>query len=250
VDGLTAVGAGVISRVLVEKYQPQILIYGTEPRDFTYPSDALENTIIIDSPWIQHQLGKSNLLGWLFEHSYLIRYQEPIREALHLQFYRELRRYQDWQDAAKWGYLEIPEARVSVTKPPNQNTDTNYVKIYSELLSIYRMYPESLVGLEQVVSQQKNGAQVLVLEMPVAPGYVDFFPNGSKDYETFIKQVSDYLKSKDVPFLRPQLNVSIPIDGWTDYNHLNKQGTMLFSEWLGMKVGEMYLEGAIPILVP
>lgn len=239
VDGLTAVGAGVVAQVLVEMYHPQIFIYGTDPRDYTYPMDSLENSIILDSPWIKYQLGQSNILGWLFEHSFLLQYQEPLRELLHLHFYRELQRYQDWREAAQWGYLEISTVRVSVSEPITQNMDNNYIRVYYELFSNYQVYPENLIGLEQVASQQENGVQVLIVEMPVAPGYMDFFPNGSKDYDMYITKVSQTIESNQVLFLRPQPSISIPIDGWTDHNHLNKEGTKIFSEWLGMKLGEI-----------
>jgi hypothetical protein len=250
IDGLTAAGAGVVAQVLVEKYHPQLLIYGTDPRDYIYPLDTWENTTIMDSPWVQYQLGKGNTLGWLYEHSALLQYQEPLRQVLHLRFYRELRRYLDYEEEAQWGYLPIPEPRVSVSKPPSHYPDSEYVTGYYKLLSNYQMYPVNIQGLKQVISQQRNGTQVLVLEMPVAPGYMNFFTNGDMDYEEYINRLNKYLETGRVPFLRTQASISIPIEGWTDYNHLNREGSKPFTEWLAIKVGEMFMDGTISPLVP
>lgn len=250
VDGLAAAGAGVVAQILVEKYNPQLLIYGIDPRDFTSPLDAWENTTILDSPWIRYKLGKGDILGWLFDHSFLLRYQEPLRKVLHLQFYRELRRYQDFTDEAKWGYFPSTTPEIPVSNPPSQNPDSDYVKAYYKLLSSYQMLPENLLGFEQVLSLQNNGVQVLLVEMPVAPGYLDFFTNGYDDYETYIDRVNEYLEFSHIPFIRTQSSISIPINGWWDYNHLNERGTRIFSEWLAMKVGELYIEGTTSNLVP
>jgi hypothetical protein len=250
VDGLTAAGAGVISQVLVQEFHPQVLIYGTEPREYSNPFEEWANITIMDSPWIQYKLGRGNFLGWLYDHSFLLQYQEPLRLVLQLRFTNALLRFRDYTDEEKWGYLPISTVGTFISKPPNQNPDSDYVKAYYKLLSNYEMVPENLVGLEQVISQQKNGVQVLVVEMPVAPGYMDFFTNGYDDYETFINQISEHLKFGHVPFLRSQSNLSIPINGWSDYNHLNVAGVKLFSEWMGMKVGEMYLEGTLADLTP
>lgn len=245
VDGLTPVGAGELSKILVEKYHPRLLIYGTEPRDYAVPVDSIDNTTVIGTPWIQYQLGKFSITGWLYENSYLMKYQKPMREVLHLQFYRELSRYQGDDNPASWGYQITQNRRVLVSTPPSQNRNLFYVKMYYEMLSKYTMLPENISGLEQVLSLQKKGVRVLVVEMPVAPGYIEFFNEGQKDYDSYTIQMSSLLEASDVPYLRADLSVQIPLDGWLDYNHLNATGGTLFSQWLGREIGKMYLAGTL-----
>lgn len=238
IDGLTTAGAGVIARLLVDEYQPRIFIYGTDPRDYASPIDAGENTGIIHNPWVQYRLGEWNWSGWLFDHSSLLQYQKPIKQGLQLKFW-ELTRFAEQEDLVKWGHTEVSTVRVNVAKPPSENTDTHYVTVYFSYLANYQIFPENIQGLEEVIAQQKNGVQVLVVEMPVAPGYADFFPNGSKDYEMWVETISTAVHKSDVLFLQPQTEIDIPITGWNDYNHLNREGIEIFSAWLGTKVGEL-----------
>ena len=237
-DGLTAAGAGVIARLLVDVYQPRIFIYGTDPRDYIYPIDAGENTGIIHNPWVQYRLGTWNWSGWLFEHSSLLQYQKPIRQLLELRLW-ELNHFAIQQDTDRWGHTLISTPRVNVARPPIENTDTHYVTVYYYYLANYQIFPENIRGLEEVIAQQKRGVQVLVVEMPVAPGYADFLPNGSKDYQMWVETIRAGVNDDDVPFLHPLAEIDIPITGWNDYNHLNREGIEIFSKWLGIKVVEL-----------
>jgi hypothetical protein len=37
----------------------------------------------------------------------------------------------------------------------------------------------------------------------------------------------------------------IPDDGWADLDHLNEKGALVFSEWLGTRVGEAVEQGVL-----
>jgi hypothetical protein len=72
VDALTPKPASVLAEILVEKYPPCLLVFGTDARDFAVAPDSEETSFFMDLPWLQYQMGNFNLEGWLVEHFYLV----------------------------------------------------------------------------------------------------------------------------------------------------------------------------------
>ena len=251
VDGMPAVSAGALARILAQDYQPRLLIYGTDARDYAVSKEARDAAVLLDMPWVKYRLGKFSVEGWLYEHSYLYRYRKTLRKLLQFDYRTTLRsRNFESNIATRYGFDPDPKVATYIKIPPAQYEQTGHVKYYFDLLSDYRIFPEDFYGLEQILSLNSSVLQVIVIEMPVPDTYLGFFGNEKKDYQLFIEQVGGFSKSKQVPFWQTTPLKLIPDDGWVDYSHLNTNGARIFSEWLGKKVGEAVAQGIIsnPIL--
>jgi hypothetical protein len=84
VDGLSALGAAALAKILVADYQPRLLVYGTDARDYAVEPEAEDATAILDTPWIRYRLGEFSIMGWLLDTSSLLRYRRPLRTLLRL----------------------------------------------------------------------------------------------------------------------------------------------------------------------
>ncbi len=61
VSALPASSAGQIAPMLVKKFYPKVLIYGTIARDYAFPSDAEDAYVVSDTTWLRYPNGESNL---------------------------------------------------------------------------------------------------------------------------------------------------------------------------------------------
>jgi hypothetical protein len=256
IDGLPTVVAGALSKVLVEDFQPRLLIYGTDARDYNVTMNAEDASVLMDTPWLKYRLGEFSVQGWLQEHSYLYRYQETISIAIRLQtrYYGVLNKLSGSKSEI-YGFWGDDTIGTFVTSPPDPHNEglpknkIGHVESYFKHLSNYDMLPEHLAGLEQIVQQEGSGLQVLIVAMPVPDTYYYFFGNGRGGYQRFIEQVSNVAQANKVQFLQTSPLHLIPDDGWSDYSHLNTTGAGIFSAWLGQRVGEMVNQGKIYSLV-
>ena len=120
----------------------------------------------------------------------------------------------------------------------------------AEWLEHYEVRQENLRGLEQVLSQQDNGTQIVVAEMPVSSAYYDYFGQGKADYDRFVNSVAPLVKSYNLPFLEAPADQLIPEEGWWDRSHLNVVGAEIYSNWLGEQIGKAAIDGHVDLLSP
>jgi hypothetical protein len=238
VDGLTPLTAGVLSKILVEAYHPNLLIYGTSARDYAVPQDAENNAVILEMAWIQYRLGEFNFEGWLIEHSFLYRYRRHINDLLHV-FTRDALPEKSATISNRYGFDPDDTVGDSVRFPPNSDHDDYLVQSYFRLLRDYSMRQENIAGFDDLLSQKDNGTTVVVVEMPVPQTYFYFFGNGVIGYQKFLDLILSATRTNQIIFLRTSCFNSIPDDGWVDYAHLNTKGASIFSESLGIKVGAL-----------
>jgi hypothetical protein len=245
VDGMPVVTAGALARILVKDYHPNLLIYGTDARDYAIPRVSEDATVLLDSPWLRYRLGQFSVQGWVQEHSYLYRYQATLSQVLRFQNRYLFLTASYASNKDNYGFGGDARSKLNVTLPPDQQRDAGQVQHYFALLSDYRMLPENLSGLEQLLDQKGADLQVLIVEMPVPPTYLDFFSRGEQDYRRFIDQVNQMARVKAVQFWPTTQLWLIPEDGWVDYSHLNTTGARIFSNWLGEQLGSAVVQGQI-----
>jgi hypothetical protein len=251
IDALTATSTAALVQILIEDYQPRLLIYGTDARDYAVPQEAEVNFVIFESGWIQYRLGRFTLEGWLFEHSYLYRYRQQLYHLVRLHPEAALLSESALNfEMTPDGFL--PESTIStyVNDPPDPQDDSFEVTYYSRLLSTYKMLENNLNALEQIMSHNGQSTQVILLEMPVAKGFYYFFGNGKNDHQHFINEVNRLARVRHIPFWQTNLLYMIPDDGWADYNHLNTKGAAILSNWLGRQVAAEVIQGAVVISNP
>jgi hypothetical protein len=251
IDALTAPSTAALVQILIEDYQPRLLIYGTDARDYAVPRDERDNAVIFETSWIQYRLGHFTLKGWLIEHSYLYRYRQQLYHLV--RFNDEAALLSESRlnfEMTPYGFLPEATIRTGVNDPPDLQADSFEVRYYSRLLSTYKMLEDNLNALEQIMSYNGQNTQIILLEMPVAEGFYYFFGNGKNDHQQFINEVNRLAQAHHIPFWQTHLLKMIPEDGWADYNHLNTNGAAILSHWLGQQVAAEVIRGAVVIPNP
>lgn len=251
IDASTAVSTSILVDILIEDYQPRLLVVGTDARDYAVPSSDRDPVAVMDSPWVRYRQGIFSLEGWLLEHSYLYRYRQHISRLSRLQFENTLLSQTKSNFPILYnGHTPLNIISTYINNPPDPGDDSYEVVYYTRVYSSYQMLEENLAALERIMDYKDTGTQVIVVEMPVSDGLYYFFGNGKKDYQRFVDKVNELAKLHQVPFWRTEPLDSIPDDGWSDYSHLNVTGAEIFSTWLGEQVGQAEEQGRILIFQP
>jgi hypothetical protein len=243
VDAIPAVGSAALAKILVRDYQPRLLIYGTDARDYVIEPIDKDAAVFLETPWIQHRLGEFSLAGWLYDVSSLLRYRVALSRLSRFDYGRSLRSQSDNTYSSRYGFDGDPKVGEFVSLPPNQNNELGHVQYYYRILSDYEVLPENLRALEEIAALADHNTEVLILEMPVPAAYFYFFDDGVKDYQIFIDHVKNVADEHDLPFWITTAENIIPTDGWVDYSHLNSNGARIFSEWLGKQFASELADG-------
>jgi hypothetical protein len=220
---LTAGPAGKISRLLVHRYHPQMLIVGISARDFSRDFGELARPLISD-PWIQFNLGNPNPTGWLLQNSMLFRFLSQIRTLFnpdYMEFQNRLKR-----ELSPDGFLQLSDNNLTI--------DT------TEFIPKFKLNAEDLSGMDEALGLKNIAVQVTVVEVPVHPEFLPNYVEGNTEkYFTMFRQpVKQRIYVYGTPFIYSQEDIGtfIPNSGWNDVKHLNQSGAIIFSRWLARKM--------------
>jgi hypothetical protein len=238
VDALTPVSAAALAEILTKTYQPELLIFGTDARDFAIKRDSEETSVIADMSWVQYRLGHFTLEGWLLDHFYFYRYRRKLVDLMHLN--RENTYYMNYLNG-----FEPVDITTPVKIPPDPNKDSYHIQYYYRILNNYNVEWENREALMQILEQKNYGTAIVVVEMPVPDTYFHFFNDPVTDYKAFRDTITSVTSNSHVLLIETTQHNIIPDDGWADYSHTNRKGASLFSEWLGQELGKAYFEGKI-----
>ncbi|MDQ3007076.1 MAG: hypothetical protein M3R47_17050 [Chloroflexota bacterium] len=251
IDASTAASTAALVRIIVEDYQPSLLILGTDPRDYAVAIEDPDPAVVLNTPWVAYRQGEFSWDGWLLDHSYLYRYRQHLGRLARFQFEGTL-----WSDTKVGneilsnGFIPLSKVSTYINDAPNPNDDSFEVTYYTRIYSSYQMLDENLEGLESSLDYNESVTQVILLEMPVADGLYYFFGNHESDYKRFLTQVGEMANLHQVPFWQTEPLDFIPDNAWADYSHLNKMGAEIFSIWLGQQVGAAEHQGSIQTFQP
>jgi hypothetical protein len=240
IDASSAASTAAIARILVEDYEPHLLIFGTDARDYAVASDDPDSAVLLDTPWIRHRLGSFSPEGWLLDNSHFYRYRQHLSRLARFNFEGTL-----WSETElnfeilANGFTPLNKVSTYVHMAPDLEEDSFEIQYNTRIFSSYQMLDENLDALERITSYNQPGTRVIVVEMPVTDQLYYFFGNGEEDYKRFVFEVKDMIDRRNVLFLQTMPGVTIPYDGWADYSHLNSMGAKVFSFWLGQQVGSM-----------
>lgn len=237
-----------LARIVAEDYSPKIIIIGVEALNFAFPSDDPGGHDFGELAWTQYRLGRFSVNGWLYEHSYLYRHLGSVRQLLTIEkspsemIFQTIGLYDTYRD----GFFQLESPRdLDVSQPPDPASDHNYHVAYFNYHKNYRLLPEHLTALDQLLTLNNSSTQVVILEMPVPDTFFNYFDNGKQDYNLFINGVKDKVAGTPVPFFITSDLQPIPYNLWHNYNHLTEEGALVFSVWLGEKFGQAALDGTV-----
>jgi hypothetical protein len=238
VDALTPVSAAALAEILTKTYQPKLLIFGTDARDFAIARDSEETSVIANMAWVQYRLGHFSLEGWLIDHSYLYRYRRTLVDLLHLKMQNT--NYMRYSNG-----FEPLDTTIAIRNPPDPDEDSFHIQYYYRILHKYNVEWENREALMKLLEQKVHGTAIVVVEMPVPDTYFYFFDHPVNDYKAFMDTITTITSYSQVLLIETTRHKIIPDDGWADYSHTNRKGASLFSEWLGQELGKAYFEGKI-----
>ena len=229
VPALTARTAGVLAGFLVDRYRPDLLVYGFTLRELAanVPQADEVYTGIVETPWFEYKQGAVTVRGWLVEHSSAYRHYLALRNWITPLFTNNLRQHIHAPDN---GYEPF---RSFYRMNPERIQIPGY-------LADYTTAPDAWAGLEQIVALHGN-TQVLLLDMPLPDFFRAQFDGGADAYQAVVDEVGMYAQAHDVTLLSTNPLSLIPDDNWAeDGQHVNHQGAQILSRWLGEQVGQRW----------
>ena len=232
---LTGEIAAGMGHILVERYHPAILIYGTSARDFSKEMGA---RALKSDQWYQYMGGNWNLSGWLQEHSMM--YRE------YLKLLRDLN----------------SDNRQFVIKIRNNTTPYGHFLVHpfvTELEPGYSIHEKALVkkdfnGLTDLGKLNHQGVEIIVFELPVHEKFLPIYVNDNlADYYTlFFDPAAEILTRYQVPFINTVTGGKFMAadDDWADMKHLNQEGAIRLSSYLAEEIWQLQKSGQITWGVP
>jgi hypothetical protein len=213
--------AGWLSRILVERYHPGLLIYGTSARDY---SKELGNRVLIEDSWFRYKLGQWNAAGWLKDNSMAFRF--------YLKFLSDLNPdNKDYaihvrQNTSPYGHFELVK---NVTSLEGEST------VHEKILQ-----QADFAGVKRLTNLNGTDVRVVVMEIPVHEKFLPVYVNDSTGeyYTLFFDPLAKFLNRRGIPFIQTITGSRFTAseDGWADMKHLNIKGSARFSAWLAGEI--------------
>ena len=217
---------GVFAGYLVERYQPDVIIYGSLQSRFK-EQEAVTNRIhravvpMIEKP------EQTMLQGWLLEHSEL--YVASLAFSLGVL---------PGSDVGPDGFRPGLDGHISGPPPDEPPPDPD------DMTTTEGMFAMDYRSLESLLFLEDEGVQLIVVEMPVAP-FSFYGIEGNPDYLPYIEMVDVYTQEHEIPFLTSYDLDILPENIWGDYLHMNGVGADAFSAWLGASLADVIEEDSI-----
>ncbi len=224
--GLPTYFAGSMAQFLATRYHPNLLIYGVNARDYPFVTHygAVE---LANTPWYQYKQGDFNFFGWLTDHSLAFRYLLNAR---------------NWMKPVTTATAEPQTVKIDPFGPLQPEAEKSLIRVFSK----YRVTPETLNGIDELGRVNAGETKIVVAEIPLNPTFVYFLPRGEQDMQLAHQTVQERVRADNLPFWTLDDLPPIPRDGWLDRIHLKGEGTMIYSRWLGMRLGQAVKRGEIP----
>jgi len=228
IEGLTAGEADNIAHLLIMKFHPNVLVYGTSARDFSEKAgEPLMGTLM--SPWVAYESGSPNIQGFLIDKLVSLRYALVYRNWMSPDYENFLANVQIEKDDYSMGYHPSSKIADNLNQHPDQESEKAFFRVMSD----YKPDQQDIAGLEGLVKQGNSEVQIVIAEIPVHETYMEFFDHGENDYQLFLNRVEKIADLYQVPFFQVMpLNI-FPDNAWSNRNHLNSIGAEIYSFWLG-----------------
>lgn len=236
VRGLDPVSEAILARVLLEDYQPKLLVVGLEVANLASgAAEGLRDRFPATS-WARHRDGRPSLEGWLIERSAALRTYLVYRNWMKAEYASELRRRTDANintsiGPSGYGGFDMQSPGIAALPSPGDPQAE-----FFDLLRSYSLDPEQSDAVRDLARLREQTSVVLV-EMPLHRTFLGFFGQGEADYLRGLEFIESTAAREGVLFLPTTLLDLIADGGWGNRNHLNQWGAREFGRWLGTEIG-------------
>lgn len=235
VEGLTVAPNSVTAGILVKRYQPALLIYVTEMREFVAGSGLDYERRFLADPWLRYERGDFNLSGWAVDHSAAFQHYLPYRNWMRADFLETLPVYLSrYRTTTASGYE--PDSKIGLnidaTPDPNNPQDAENFATYQN----FQIDSSRLNNLQSILDLRQTGeTTILIVEMPVHPTFYAFV-GGEVVHQQFQQTITALVKVNGDSFLPAETCNNIPLEGRSNRWHLNYLGAPIFSKCLGQQL--------------
>jgi len=219
---LTVETAAALADAAIARFHPKVIIFAILPRDV---QDTIANVdYLAGVDWVKYNRGAPSLNGWLVNHSHAWRYFLTWRYWLVTP--NRAKMAEDTRHLTPKGF----EPAEGFRKPYIPN-----LTMTPERLRESWDDPRERQAVENFLALQNKGIRIIFLEGPA------YHAPDSSDAETWLAYQNEYLptlleilEANEVPFWNTDsIAVQIPKPQWYDWLHLNSEGALVFSQWLG-----------------
>ncbi|MBN1120665.1 MAG: hypothetical protein JXJ17_06270 [Anaerolineae bacterium] len=236
-SGMTASDVGIFGEIVVEFYKPSLIVYGISARDFSEAFGQDVDEAMLESEWIRYRQGEPSPGGWLGHHSEA--YGQVLGLTSWLKYFStnwthrdpELLDLQDDRTVEeRLGVVNIiPGDQLAALKTPEVSAS-------------------DIAGLDQLMALRDQSVTVILVEMPVYEGVWEPVFGGYENYaDRFLAPMDAYAEENDVVFIHSTPFTLVDAEDWIDWEHMEKSGQRVFSEWLGEQIVDGITEGKIEI---
>ncbi len=242
IRGLDPLSGADVLQIVIDRYHPALVIYGLDVPSFTTSRVPGIRGDLEQNAWIQYMMGEPNLKGWLIDHSCALRDYLIIRNWPRGNFWDQLAQERQLEAGVdSLGFAPLDQTANGLNAPPSA---AEKAATLSGALSDFVIDPEQVRAFERLLTAHQ-GIQVLVVEMPLHPGFIQFFGNGWSDYERGLQAAQEVAQRHHVILISTTRLNLIPDLGWASSNHLNRTGAALFTRWLATTLSQLVQEGQI-----
>jgi hypothetical protein len=226
---MTVENATALADAVITRFHPKVIIYPVLSRDISHlvaTADFIEK-----SDWLKANRGEVTPKGWLVNHSYAYRY------FLTWRYWLVTGNRAKMTSEVKWLTPEgfQPAAGIRDPYPANLTmTPKRLAEVWAD--------PTRRPALEAFLALQKRGVRIVLVEGPVYrdpsvdPATIPSWQIYENQYIATFQQIAD---ENGIPFWRSDaVAIQIPKLLWYDWIHLNGEGAVPFSQWLGEQLAE------------
>ena len=245
IESLDIVPNSVYAKILVQKYHPALLVFGTIPRDFLASDNADVNQQFLSSPWIEYETGQWNLAGFLIDQSAILRHYLPYRNWMRSDFLDTMFMIDHrLSRTSSSGYESDYGIDMNLDRPPDPNSpgeQATFAKYHD-----FKIDPTRLSYLLNILHLQNTGnTRVVVTEMPMDPTFYDYM-GGISVYQEYQNEIAAAVTASGGIFFPSNGDLQIPANGRPDRMHLNRFGAPVYSTYLGTQLATLTTNEGLP----
>jgi hypothetical protein len=238
IESLDIVPTSVYAKILVQKYHPALLVFGTIPRDFLASDNADVNQQFLSSPWIEFESGQWNPVGFLIDQSAVLRHYLPYRNWMRSDYLETLYAIDHrLSRTSSSGYELDRTIGMNLDQSPDPNSPDEQVTFakYRD----FKIDPTRLSYLHNILNLQNTGStRVIVTEMPLDPTFYDYM-GGISVYQEYQNEIASAVTTSGGMFFPSNGSPQIPANGRPDRMHLNRFGAPVYSIYLGTQLATL-----------